>query len=101
VDVAVLSALCRLPYPDFDEVLRVLLMEEDLENNKYLEAIEKFGRLDVLWKLADKYYGYSDKEPALEKLAIFMLVTNVAYCLSSELPDTWRKYVSSRKADCI
>ena len=101
VDVAVLSVLCRLPYPDFDEVLRVLLMEEDLKNNKYLEAIEKFGRLDVLWKLTDKYYGYSDKEPTLEKLAIFMLVTNVAYCLSGELPDTWRKYVSSRKADCV
>ncbi|HOM02046.1 MAG TPA: BREX-1 system phosphatase PglZ type A [Acetivibrio sp.] len=101
VDVAVLSALCRLPYPDFDEVLRVLLMEEDLESSKYLEAIEKFGRLDVLWKLADKYYGYSDKEPNLEKLAIFMLVTNVAYYLGGELPDTWRKYVSSRKADCV
>ena len=101
IDVAVLSALCRLPYPDFDEVLRVLLMEEDLENNKYLKVIEKFGRLDVLWKLADKYYGYSDKEPTLEKLAIFMLVTNVAYCFSGELPDTWRKYVSSRKADCV
>lgn len=101
IDVAVLSALCRLPYPDFDEVLRVLLMEEDLENNKHLEAIEKFGNLDVLWKLADKYYGYSDKKPTLEKLAIFMLVTNVAYCLSGELPDTWRKYVSSRKADCV
>jgi len=101
VDVAVLSALCRLPYPDFDEVLRVLLMEEDLENNKHLEAIEKFGRLDVLWKLADKYYGYSDKEPTLEKLAIFMLVTNVAYCFSGEMPETWRKYVSSRKADCV
>jgi len=101
IDVAVLSALCRLPYPDFDEVLRVLLMEEDLENNKHLQAIEKFGNLDVLWKLADKYYGYSDKEPTLEKLAIFMLVTNVAYCLSGELPDTWRKYISSRKADCV
>jgi len=101
VDLAVLSSLCKLPYPDFDEVLRVLLMEEDLENNKHLEAIEKFGNLDVLWKLADKYYGYSDKEPTLEKLAIFMLVTNVAYCLSGELPDTWRKYVSSRKADCV
>jgi uncharacterized protein (TIGR02687 family) len=101
VDMAVLSALCRLPYPDFDEVLRVLLMEENLENNKYLEAIEKFGRLDVLWKLADKYYGFSDKEPDVEKLAIFMLVTNISYCLSVELPETWRKYISSRKADCV
>jgi len=101
VDVAVLSALCRLPYPDFDECLRVLLMEEDLKNNKYIEAIEKFGRLDVLWKLADKYYGYNDKEPTLEKLAVFMLVTNVAYSLNGEIPETWRKYVSSRKADCV
>ena len=101
VDVAVLSALCKLPYPDFDEVLRVLLMEEDLKNNKYLDAIEKFGSIEVLWKLADKYYGYSDKEPNLEKLAIFMLVTNVAYSLNGEVPETWRKYISSRKTDCV
>jgi uncharacterized protein (TIGR02687 family) len=101
VEIAILSALCKLNYPDFDEVLRVLLMEEDLKNNKYLEAIEKFGDIEVLWKLADKYYGYSDKEPTLEKLAIFMLVTNVTYSLKGEIPETWRKYVSSRKADCV
>mgnify|MGYP000916101665 CR=1 FL=1 len=101
IDVTVLSALCKLPYPDFDEVLRVLLTEDDLKNSNYLEAVGKFGRLDVLWKLADKYYGYSDKEPSLEKLAIFMLVTNVAYSLRGELPDTWRKYISSKKADCV
>lgn len=101
VDVAVLSALCRLPYPDFDECLRVLLMEEDLKNNKYIEAIEKFGDISVFWKLVDKYYGYSDKAPTLERLAVFMLVTNVAYSLNGEIPETWRKYVSSRKADCV
>jgi len=101
VDIAVLSALCKLPYPDFDEVLRAILMEEDLENNKYLEAFESFGNLDALWKLADKYYGYSDKEPTLEKFAISMLVTYVAYSLNGELPDVWKKYVSSRKADCV
>jgi uncharacterized protein (TIGR02687 family) len=101
VDIAILSTLCKLPYPDFDEVLRVLLMEEDLKDNKYLEAIEKFGDIGVLWKLADKYYGYSDKEPTLEKLAIFMLVTNVAYSLNGEMPETWRKYLSSKKADCV
>jgi uncharacterized protein (TIGR02687 family) len=101
VNVAILSALCRLPYPDFDKCLRVLLMEEDLKNNKYLEAIEKFGDISVLWKLADKYYGYRDKEPTLEKLAVFMLVTNVAYSLNDEIPETWREYVSLRKADCV
>ena len=101
IDVAVMSAICKLPYPDFDEVLRVLLMEENLDNNKYLESIESFGRVEVLWKLAGKYYGYKDKEPNLEKLAIFMLVTDVAYSLDAELPETWRKHVSSKKADCV
>jgi len=101
IDVAVLSALCRLPYPDFDEVLRILLMEEDFKCNKYLEAIEKFGRTDVLWKLADKYYGYTDHEPDLEKLAILLLVTNVAYSLSGDIPENWRKYISFKKADCV
>lgn len=101
VDVAVLSALCKLPYPDFDECLRVLLMEENLDDNKYLESIEKFGDVSALWKLADKYYGYSDKEPTLEKLAIFLMVTNIGYCLNQELPNTWRGYVSAKKADCV
>lgn len=101
VDVAVLSALCKLPYPDFDECLRVLLMEENLEENKYLEAIEKFGDINALWKLADKYYGYSDKELTLEKLAIFLTVTNIRYCLNQELPSTWRGHVSAKKADCV
>ncbi len=101
IDIAVLSALCKLPYPDFDEVLRMLLKEEDLENNKYLEDIKKFGRLDALWKLADKDYGYNEEEPTLEKLAIFMLVTNVAYSIKGEIPETWRKYISSRKPDCV
>lgn len=101
LDVAILSALCKLPYPDFDECLRVLLMEEDLESNKYLENFEKFGDINVLWKLADKYYGYSDKEPTLEKLAIFILITNVGYNLNQELPNTWRAYISAKKADCV
>jgi uncharacterized protein (TIGR02687 family) len=101
VDAAVLSALCRLPYPDFDEVLRVLLMEEDLESNKYLEAIDKFGDVRSLWKLTNKYYGYSDDEPTLAKLAIFMLITNAAYSFSGEISETWRKYISARKADCV
>ena len=101
VDAAVLSALCRLPYPDFDEVLRVLLMEEDLESNKYLEAIDKFGDVRSLWKLTNKYYGYSDDEPTLAKLAIFMLITNAAYSFPGEIPETWRKYISARKADCV
>jgi hypothetical protein len=34
-----------------------------LKNDKYLEAIEIFGELDALWKLADKYYGYNDESP--------------------------------------
>lgn len=101
IDIAVLSALCKLPYPDFDECLRVLLMDEDIENSKYIEIIEKFGDINVLWRLADKYYGYCDKDPDLEKLTIFLMVTNVAYCLNEELPTAWKAYVSSKKSDCI
>jgi uncharacterized protein (TIGR02687 family) len=101
VHEAVLSVLCKRPYPDYDECLRVLLMEEDYDNNKYIEAIGKFGDIEVFWKLAERHYGYVDEEPTLEKLAISMLVTNLAYSLEVELPATWKKFELPRKADCV
>lgn len=101
VDVGVASALCKLDICDIEAVMKALFAEELKENNKYLEAIEKFGDIEAFWRLVEKYYGFNLEDKSLEKLMIFFMVTNLSYTLDETIPRTWEQYVSSRKSDCI
>ncbi len=101
VDIAVLSALCKLDICDIEAVIKALFAEELKENNKYLEAIEKFGDIEAFWRLVEKYYGFNLEDKSLEKLMIFFMVTNLSYTLDEHIPKTWEPYVSPKKSDCI
>lgn len=101
IDIAVLSALCKLDICDIEAVIKVLFEEELKEKNKHLEAIEKFGDIEAFWRLAQKYYGYNLEDKTLEKLMVFFVVTNLSYTLDETIPKTWAQYVSSKKSDCI
>lgn len=101
VDIGVASALCKLDICDIEGVLKALFAEELKEKNKYLEAIEKFGDIEVFWRLVEKYYGFNLADKNLEKLMIFFMVTNLDYTLEENIPRTWEQYISSKKPDCI
>lgn len=101
VDTAVLSALCKLPLPDFEMAVKALLMEEVSEKNKYLEAVERFGDVQAFWRLVEKKYGYMLPEKTLEKLAVAFLVTDLSYNLEENLPESWEPYVLSKKSDAV
>ncbi|MGK0466851.1 BREX-1 system phosphatase PglZ type A [Clostridium sp.] len=101
VDIAVLSALCKLDICDIEAVIKVLFAEELKEKNRYLEAIDKFADMEAFWILVEKYYGFNLVDKNLEKLMIFFMVTNLDYTLEESIPKTWEQYVSSKKGDCI
>jgi uncharacterized protein (TIGR02687 family) len=101
VNIAVLSALCKLDICDIEAIIKVLFAEELKEKNKYLEGIEKFGDIEAFWVLVEKYYGFNIEDKSLEKLMIFFMVTNLDYTLGEPIPKTWEQYVSSKKGDCI
>lgn len=100
IDIAVISALCHLQYPDFDEALR-LILSDGISSNKYYEAIEKFGDMTVFWNIIEKYYGYSFETKSLENLMFMLIVTFLSGNLLEKMPKTWEKYVSLKKSDCI
>lgn len=100
IDIYVVSALCRLQYPDMDEALRVIL-SVGLSNNKYYEAIEKFGSLPAFWNIVEKHYGYSFETKSLQNLIIMFMVTYTSGNLIEKIPENWQDYISSKKADCI
>ena len=101
VDIAVMSVLCRLPVPDFEQVVRRVLVGEAEPENRCLEAINNFGDVGAFWRLTEKHYGYPFEEKSLEKLLLMFLVTHLSYSLEEKLPETWQQFTSLKKTDSM
>lgn len=71
----IMSAVCRTRINSFDEVIRVLITEDNLTDNKYLEEFAKYDIEKEFWKLCEQQFGFSMDAPNLEKLVIMMFVT--------------------------
>lgn len=94
IDLGVLSVLCKLPAPNLDNVVRVLLTEMAKGEIKVYDEIAKFGNLDAFWSLVSMFYGYSFNEQSLDKLAITLLVSHFSHGINGNMPDEWQVYVS-------
>ena len=100
IHIAVLSALCKLSVPDFEEVTKVLLKEFLNKDKKYLESIEKFGDIDAFWELASKYYGYNLEEKNIGKLMMLLTITDLDEKIDKQLPKSYTEYISDKKSNC-
>lgn len=96
-----LSAVCRTKTCSFDEVLRVVLTEGGLEENKFLTEMEKYELLGAFWKLCEQQFGYTDVKPTLDKLLVTMFVTYTEKYMQAELPQSWKSYVSYKAGNVI
>ncbi|ABB14281.1 BREX-1 system phosphatase PglZ type A [Carboxydothermus hydrogenoformans] len=101
LDIAVLSVLCKLPYPDLEEVLKTLLAEYAYGESTLYENIIKFGDINAFWELVRKYYGYNLEQKDLEKLSIFLLITGLAFSLKRDLPKQWEPFVSPKQTNVV
>ena len=54
IDLGILSVLCKLPAPNLDNVVRVLLTEMANGENSIYDSINKFGNIDAFWVLVSK-----------------------------------------------
>mgnify|MGYP000867571265 FL=1 len=101
IDIAILSCLCKLNMPDFEMVLKTLFIEQTKEESKYFDDIVNFGDIDAFWSIVEKKYGYHLEEKSLEQLMIMLLITNLSSTLEAKMPNTWEKFVSLKRSDCI
>lgn len=100
IHIAVISALCHLQYPDFDRSLKVIL-SEGMGDNKYMDQIDKFGDPDTFWDIVENHYGCSFEKRSLQGLMTMFIITYLSDSLFEKMPDTWAKYESKEKTDCI
>lgn len=99
--IGLLSAICRTRTCSFEEVLRIVITESDIENNKYLEEMEKYELLGAFWKLCEQQFGYVDTNPSLERLIVTLFVTYTEHYIQADIPKDWRSFVSMKQGNII
>lgn len=99
--VGLLSSICKTRTCSFEEVIRVILTDGELQDNKFLSEIQKYDLMDDFWKLCEQYFGYTNVKPTLERLVVTMFVTYTAKYVQAELPKPWKGYVSYKSGNII
>lgn len=101
IEIALMSVLCKTRTASFEEVVRVVLTDADLKDNKFLAEFEKYDILPAFWRLCEDQFGYTDVKPTLEKLVITMFVTYTERYMDAEVPKAWKNYVSYKSGNII
>ncbi|AGL00734.1 BREX-1 system phosphatase PglZ type A [Desulfoscipio gibsoniae] len=101
IEVGLMSVLCKTRTSSFEEVLRVVLMDDGFEDNKFLAEFEKYDLLPAFWSYCEEQFGYTDVQPTLEKLAVTMFVTYTERYLHDDLPPAWKSFVSYKSGNII
>ena len=99
--IGLLSSICHTKTCSFEEVLRVVLTEGELHDNKFILEIQKYDLLNEFWKLSEKYFGYTDINPTLENFLITVFITYTAKNISSEIPREWKEFISYKAGNII
>lgn len=97
IELSIMSALCNVKTPNFEAVLKALLMEtlEDKEN-KYLTLFEKFFDVEVFWDYVKNHYGYEREEKSLKTLFIHLSVTTFSQSVGEEQLKDLKDFISKR-----
>ena len=96
IEVALMSVLCKAKYVSFDEVVRIVLLHQQLEENPWLEEFEKYDLLVPFWEHCERELGYRDPEPTLGKLVLTLFTTFLFRSLHCDLPGSWTKFLSTK-----
>ncbi|MBG9589515.1 BREX-1 system phosphatase PglZ type A [Cytobacillus firmus] len=97
IELSIMSVLCNVKTPDFEEVLKAVLMDtlEDNEN-KNLSLMEKFFDIDVFWNYVSNHYGYEREKKSLKTLFIHLVVTAFSQSVGEENLNELNDFISNR-----
>lgn len=98
IDIGLISVLTDVKNPNFEEITRKLLLNE---NEASMKAIEDHGLLKKFWELCEKYFGYQSDNPKIDDLAACMLLTYASAALKDTLPAVLKSYVLKKKNDVV
>ncbi len=98
IDIGLIAVLTNVKSPNFEEVIRQLLLNE---NESYMKALEANGLSEKFWELCEKYFGYQSENPNIDDLAACMILTYASATLKDTLPTILKSYVLKKKNDVV
>lgn len=97
IELSIISVLCNVRTPDFEEVLKAVLMDTlDDNENKYLSLLEKFFDIEVFWNYVSNHYGYEREKKNLKTLFIHLAVTGFSQSFGEENLNELSDFISNR-----
>lgn len=99
IDIGLLAVIAGVKTPNFEEVLKTLIVGDNYLDSKYLTAMDKVDLLPVFWQLCERYYGYAENAPTLEKLIATLLITYTEHGCAGSLPKPYQPFVSVKQND--
>ena len=99
IEIGLLSVMSGVKTPSFEEVLKTVIISGEYTENKYITAFDKMGLIKCFWNLCEKYFGYNEENPTLEKLVVTLLITYTAHRYKGDLPKSWQPFISYKKND--
>ena len=101
IETALMSVICKTKIVSFEEIVRTIITEGELENNKYLAELEKYDLMNPFWNMCEDNFGYTDVSPSLSKLIYTLFATYTSKVIHTELPVAWRNYCSYKSGNII
>lgn len=101
IETALMSVLCRTKIVSFEEIVRKVITDGELEENKYLAEFEKYDLIEPFWKMCEENFGYTDVSPSLSKFIYTLFATYTSKVIQSELPQAWKNYCSYKSGNII
>lgn len=96
IETALMSVLCRSRICSFEEVVRCILTEDDLDDSRFLAEFGKYGLLDAFWEHTGSVFGYLDAKPTLKKFTATMLITYTSKSIYCDVPSPWKSFLSHK-----
>ena len=101
IEVALMSVLCRSKTASFEEVVRCILTDDGIEDNRFLAEFEKYDLLAAFWQHAEATFGYTDTKPTLQKFVMTTFATYAAKTIQADLPQAWKPFISYKSGNII
>lgn len=98
IDIGLIAVLTDVKTPNFEEVVKQMLLNDAAD---YIKALENNNLLERFWQLCNKSFGYDAENPSLDDLAAYMVVTYAASELKSSVPAVMKNYVLKKKNDVV
>jgi uncharacterized protein (TIGR02687 family) len=99
IQIAILCVMANVKIVSFDELLKKVLIQEDLTKNKYIEEFRKMDILNTFWDFCHDKYGYHDENPTIEKFLISLLITYTSINFKANIPKAWKSLLSDKRND--